>query len=463
VTSGSGHSGRFVKVHATQILGCDRLDELPVLDEETRNAVANALNAVKNLRGVNMAFRVAFSPSDWSGSSCGLAVALAAISLIRQTALRSHLTFTGRISLDGEILEVGGYEEKIELLETTWSRGLLVAARGCPATHPRVYAVSDLQAAVVLAFGELPTVDALERMNTASERGDKIQAAQIAWSLPDDEIERHGDTAKLKVLNTKLAGCNLTANTQDGATVAAQLQAALNARPDTAGDIAHALGTQAVHMINILNFEGLASLRRAKIESFSRSTRPHLLGPLAMHAIAEGRFCDAIELRTQSLSVASDVERVRCLGDLADAQWRAGALSEAQANIVEARKLIRSRPAESARTAPYVELHAMRIELALGHVDSDAAAQRANVGPISSELRGRIELERLKGIGVTLNELEIWWESLLAELTRLPIFIALYESERAIAGDGRAMQRFLNRWPASGTKDANEARRRVPY
>lgn len=94
-------------------------DELSAPDESTMRPVTDAVTAARQLLGVpspsqgGAALSVTFSPATgWSGGSCGLAVALAVASAVRQNALRRGVWATGRVEPDGRVLSVEGLAQK---------------------------------------------------------------------------------------------------------------------------------------------------------------------------------------------------------------------------------------------------------------------------------------------------------------------------------------------------------------
>ena len=112
------------------------------------DAVADALFAVRAYVGVVGGFQVRFTPDQgWDGGSCGLAVALAAVSALKDAPVRACVWATGRVARDGVLQPVEALWEKRagarDLLEP------LHGYRGSPGSIP----VGTLAAAVDHAFG----------------------------------------------------------------------------------------------------------------------------------------------------------------------------------------------------------------------------------------------------------------------------------------------------------------------
>lgn len=133
-----------VDVQRRGALGPDQLPD--GLTDEVRGAVAGALGAARALDGApDVAFVVRFSPAEgWTGASCGLAVALAAVSSLRGRPLQRRVWSTGAVTEAGAVQRVEGIEAKRRA-----SAGRILIEPSSDGAH----AVASLAAAGGLALG----------------------------------------------------------------------------------------------------------------------------------------------------------------------------------------------------------------------------------------------------------------------------------------------------------------------
>ena len=441
-------------------------DDLPALpDRETTQACQDALLAARARTGSAARLILRFDPPEgWAGSSCGLAVALAACSCLRALPLSPLLMATGQVDPGGRVLPVGKVPEKLRLRHEARPHGRLLVADADDPELSWVIAVADLEAAEQAAAlrTDVDLDEALKSVRDADDRGDWLNAARLAEALVDDpDID---DQERLTLLVLLLAASNHAADPAAHARWQARLDALLDATTDQE-DLARALGSRLVGAVDSLDpaaAEAAASL--ISVEDFPRPLRVHLLGPLALLRTLQGRREEALELRHQALDAAAPDERPRCLGDLADALLRLGRPTEALAACEEALRAVsssRRRHASLARTAAYLGLHRARALVAMGLAQEarQALAPALAVAGLDPALRARLLLAELNG---SLAAVHAVTASLPPGVAASPLVGALVDRSLTALGDVAAAAR-LQALPAFAGLDAAEAALRLPY
>jgi hypothetical protein len=152
------------------------------------NAVKDALIAVRAYLGLAGGFQVRFTPDrGWEGGSCGLAVALAAVSAARDRPLRACVWATGVVAPDGGLKPVAALWEK-----RSNDRHLLEPLDGCSGA-PCSIAVGTLAAAVDHAFGAGTPILRAAALNAATDTWLRTVGWSAAAHVPtviDDALDR---------------------------------------------------------------------------------------------------------------------------------------------------------------------------------------------------------------------------------------------------------------------------------
>ncbi len=132
---------------------------------EVPPAVADAFAAARAVEGACVArLSARFTPSEgWVGRSCGLAVALAAISRLRSAPLRRSVWATGAVDATGRVERVDSLQAKRAASD---GRTLLE-----PPSEEAEWPVATLEEAVAHAFGEAPPLP----------RARAIRASALSW------------------------------------------------------------------------------------------------------------------------------------------------------------------------------------------------------------------------------------------------------------------------------------------
>jgi len=405
--------GAFVAAHVQRVGGVH--DHLPqALAEDSREAVGLALDAARRVLNNNAVFRVEFDRfGDWGGESCGLAVALAAVSAARGIEVPDHLVATGRVvAANGAIGTVDSLSEKISLLQVERPKARLLVPGDGARLHPSAVAVRDLCSAVeLLTPRSLTDLDEpFDEIRRFDRNGDWLQAARLAAGVVDvPELETH---ERLNCLAVLLMAANHSADAVAYERWSVRLDQLAELK--TGRDLARAIGGRAVGAIDRLQPDAARSaLELADGRSWDPEDRVHLLGPQALLAILEGRFEEAVELRRESLGIAARFERPRCLGDLGDALLRLGDVEAALKHIQEGLSLV----ASARRRRGYIFLTERFLQL--HHARALAALEQPEPA--------RLELERLKC--VSSADLRLRARLALAELNGDPALVAAAESD----------------------------------
>lgn len=374
-----GDGARFVEVTVTRA----DTDELPPLDPPTADAVQTALAAARLLHRDSTGLRVRFDADGWEGASCGLAVALAAVSCLNGAPAPRSVAATGAVHADGRVCDVGADRAKAALRAEARPRARLLVPMTWHADEPALVPVADLRAAVAAALDPTDDPDpSLSRVRDLDRAGQWVEAARLAESLLDHPGLDAAERQRLVVLLL------LAANHGADADARARWEAHLDLSRLVGRDLdawARAVGSRVVGHVDALDPAAAREvLDLAAAVPLPAELEVHRRGPAALLATLEGRPEDALVLRQANVADASPDERPRCLGDLADALLRVGrpgeALSAADAGLAAARDHRRRRP-YLVRTTGYLALHRGRALLAVGRAD-EALAQVREAPPL---------------------------------------------------------------------------------
>lgn len=114
----SYNGGILSKIEVSKVDGSGKVEATGLLDDVARESIKVAINYLKteyNLKFDKIDIHVHFIENEINktGSSAGVSIAAAILSLITNTPLSAHVAFTGEITLKGNILKVGGIKEKV--------------------------------------------------------------------------------------------------------------------------------------------------------------------------------------------------------------------------------------------------------------------------------------------------------------------------------------------------------------
>jgi hypothetical protein len=363
-----GTAGRFVTAKVTAAASSE--DELPAWFTETQAAAAtDALDAARGLVGVTTRLNVSFDNQGFASTSFGLAVAIAATSFLRGHYTDRPPIATGSVDRSGGIRPVLRLSPKLALLRGHRPLGrMFVPAAGNTTTEDLSLIAIDSLAEAFEAHADVGDIyDLAAGMRQARDQGRWGEATRLSW-----RVANHPDATDLErweAHTVLLAAANHNADHRR----AAELAERIPLHQISAAHLARAAGSAAVAAIDVFD----PDRARAILESVDRSTIDeadlvHIDGPLALLAILEGRFADAIELRQRNVARATVCERPRCIGDLSDALRRDQQLDAALAAATHARELAaasRRRTSYLNRTDAYLALHEARALFALGRGD----------------------------------------------------------------------------------------------
>ncbi len=248
-----GDEGRFILARVRLAQGeADRLPD--ALDDTTRAAAQAALHAVRRLEDrPSLHFELQVEvPERWSGASCGLAVALAALSAARAQPLPERLCATGRVSPQGVLSSVGALAEKRCLRASARPAGRMLVALADDCGDPALIPVATLQEAAAAAWPEArpDPLDALEQIQGLDRRGQWLAAARAAepwFHAPDLSPEERAGLGVILLQAANHAGDGETA-----ARWAAELEA-LELGLTNGRLCAQAIGARAVACIDALD------------------------------------------------------------------------------------------------------------------------------------------------------------------------------------------------------------------
>ncbi len=429
-----------------------------------REGLRRALDAARAELGAPAThFKAVFDPKrGWKGGSAGLAVALAAVSAVREGLDLSLVVATGRINAAGEVMTVGQIAEKQRLCRAAAPRATLLTPRGAALNHPLGACPVGTLAEAVSSLG-LGADDPHERHKRTRDHRDAgrwVEAGQGAEALLGDPRLSPDQLADL--LTVCIAAANHSADEEKQELITPELLALVTERHDALdfSTLAQAIGSLAVRAIDTLNLERAAKIL-ALAPSYSGKSpyRVHLLGPAALLHTLRGEFHAALDLREQARRLAPADERPRVLGDLSDALIRAKRAEEALTYAQEALVLATSSPRAGyqARTTSFLRLHLARALALLGRKDDALAA----VAPVRL-LSGLDPSVRARLVHAELTEDVTAAKSLHKTFGSKGIFRALTLRTLARLGDEHAARELLA-MPVFVGLTVEEAARRLPY
>lgn len=446
--------GRFIGVRAQ-------------LAESDDGRFTRELDAVRALlKRPELRFSLSFDFDAWSGDSAGLAVGLAAYSAARRLALSPMIAATGALDDAGRVRPVGRLPEKLRLRHAARPRCSLLVPADDAVDHPSVFPVSSLEEAI-RAAGLRHADDpgpSLGRIRELDEQGDWLAAAREAAVMQD----RAGltDEERLELLLLRLLASNHVVDTAAQAELGPRVDALVaQVDPERREVLARAIGSRAVQRLDNLDLDGAReTLVLADSRFFPARTQVHIDGPRALLATFCGEHELALKLRQDNVARASDHEKPRCLGDLADALLRLGRADEALARVEEALALAEQenrRRGYQQRTTRYLRLHRARALASRGQrEEARAALEPLRYTPgLDPRIRAELLLAEILGDTAVIDRFAA---TLSPDTVASKLITALLDRSRARLGDAEAAAR-LCALPAFRGLDWEEAARRLPY
>lgn len=471
VQAGDGRAGStdcFVEARVTRARGGQ--DDLPSgLSSVVVEAIDSALAAVRSVHPAAGPLAVRFvGPRDWSGPSCGLAVGLAALSLLRQVPLEGFWVASARVQPDGAVLPVGSMETKAALRAVARPRARMLVALADAGADDRRLGVADLQEAFAAAGGTgrddpQPELDAMTR---AMKQGNWVDAARTAGALDDHPYLEPDEQVLVKAL--LVAAANHSGRSDDARSLEDDLLGCID-KAGSCKEALHALGNLAMSAVDRLDAETALALAERGIRLWP-TRGEHLLyvqGPAAFAACLRGDFGRAVSLRRDNVALCEDTAPVhlpRSLGDLAQTLLRTGAADEAVATAERGLQVldqtVRWRAYRDV-TRPFLHHHHARALAAAGRLAA-ARAANARAGHVPM-LVPRIFVQLLDAeLDKDLAAVDAAWARLPAWTQENPVVCALVERTRARLGDPEAALRLVNRLGLP-IEAVEEAGLRLPY
>ncbi len=396
-----GAGGRFVTV---QVELCEGEDALPDgLSPDSRRAVVEALEAARREVGSDHPLAVRFDRLDWTDTSCGLAVAIAATSALRRSPQPHVPLATGEVRADGSVDPVSRITPKLALMREHRPLGNLLVPRGSSVDDLGLTPVSTLAA----ALGPHPDAAADDLDDVLRDLLKALDAGR--WQVVSDLARRvlaHRDA--LTDERGEALAALLTVSNHTGDHARARAIAEEHPWKEVRGQVlAKAVGAAIVAALDELDLARarglLAAVDRGAI---AEPDLVHLDGPAAMLAVFEGRFVEALALREANVDRAEGAELPRCLGDLADVLLRLGEVDEALDAVAEARReraQARRRASYLHRTDAFLMLHQARALRAAGRraeAHAVAAAIPTLAGPDPALRVGLLRAELVGDLGM---------------------------------------------------------------
>ncbi len=456
--------GRFVAVTAARSDG----DDLPEwLDDRSAAQVRDALDAARTVLGERSSWTITFDAEGWGGASCGLAVALAAISAARDEPHPAGVVATGGVRADARVVHVGRAPEKRRLHREARPMARMLVPREWEGVRPAELPVGTVAEALErFGAGGAAIDQRLREVRDADRGGDWVRAARLA----EEVWERAGageleEGERIMLIGALLAAANHGVDEPARRRWEAELASLLSS--DQSDDLmARALGSRIVIAVDRLDLTGAGeALALARARPWGSVARMHIDGSAALVATLSGDHERALALRRENLVRArrsAKTELARCLGDLSDALLRTGQPERAleAADCALATDVGRRR-GYLRRTRCYLTLHRARALLALGRGAEalralDASARLPGPDP---ELRLRLLRARILGDGALVEGV---WEELAGDHRADVLLGALISRTRFQLGDARA-GRELVALPVFSGLEPREAARRLPY
>lgn len=466
----AGQEGRFVAVSVSYSEEAD--DRLPPdLDADTREAIQQALTAARALANVKRGLRVDLEKTRQSiqGSSLGLAVGIAALSLLFEREVPEHLVFTGELSSDGQVRPVTQVHDKLQLLRETRPLAVLfVPATQCAGEDLHTHPASTLRGVGDSAglIRESDLEQSMGELLADFQCGAWRKAARAARQLLAEPDLRADEQMRLRTILLSAANhCGDTDEAAEQATCLARIQEESSL---SAPVIAHALANRAVQRIDLLRgreAEGLLDQANALALPEDHPSWIHLRGTRARARILQGDREAALALRQRNVECCSEEgERPRCLGDLADSYLRLGRFREAEQTLEQATDALqrhrRRRVEYLDQTAQHLLLHQVRLRRAMG--DPSGARRLLHQDP--KVKHRQIELLQIEGVLHQDHDPAAALDGLFDSfpLRQAPIFRALYFRSKLLLGDQSVLDelRSVLNLPEH---DATELCLRVPY
>jgi len=439
-------------------------DHLPVGLTQQQAAAARAALDAARLVEPNAHFRLSISTGvPWNGASWGFAVALAALSAASMRALGDRIVATGEVSPHGRIGDVGDRRDKMTLLADARPRArMYVPDTWQDVQRPGVIRCGTLERAWDMLAHPVADLDkALEEVSRLERDGQWLDAAVKAELLLDQPLE---DSERARLLVLLHMAANHLADPASQQRWSSKLEEVGVLGLDDVV-VARAIGTRVVSLVDDLApDEAAAIVEEVAGRTWHGDAILHIRGPTALVRTLRGDFAGALELRQQNVCAASEAERARCLGDLADAWLRVGEPEEALRSAEKAFTCSRSagrRRGYQVLTEAYLILYKARALRALGRDDEALTELREAPGARGPDPQVRWRLLEAEIHG-DQGLVEARWKVLPDWMRLSPIVGALFERTRARLGDTEAETRLLAN-PLFKDLTLQEAARRLPY
>lgn len=449
-----GSEGHFVTVCATT---APKRSILGQTDPRTRSAINDAIDAAHAITGRRDELEISFSDTDWTGGSCGLAVAIAACSALTGQAVSRSLSATARVKPSGEVVAVDHLDAKLRLRGEAQPLGQLLVAKGSCSSHLAVVEQGTLSAALehLRLDRELAVDEQLERIRSFDRRSQWRKAAQRAEVLlAEPELE---DNERIELLAIALTAANHDADVPRQQRLLEQVD--ILVAHDTSFASARAIATLAVADLDLGHGERAEAFLLSHLDRFtSAKALIHLEGTLALLRTRQGDLEGAEVLRRRNCERTIASERGRCLGDHADILRRLGryqeALEQVEAGITATKDGTRRR-AYQVTTQPFLNLHRARILIALNRSD-EAAPILEQLGAMEGRdpaLRARLELAVLRGDRSAVERERSGGDS--------PVIELMLDRALALLGDADATSRLEQH--LGSTAPVQQLIHRIPY
>lgn len=467
-----GAGGRFVAVRVSAGRGDDEIhpDDLPA---DTQAATMTALMAARGLVADRGPLRVDFECGEEviRGSSCGLAVGMAAVSFLQHLELAETHLFSGELDPSGRLLAVSGIAEKLELRRQCRPGAVLVLPSGHAIDEPHAIVAGTLTEVLTRLGidGEIDLAKELAAVRADYDCGHWPKAAQQAQVLLHQPGWRIEELLQLHTM--LLAAANHRGDQAQAKEHAAHMQRLLTSRLVPPQLAAVALANAAIQALDVLRPGDADALLGQAAGLPLRPTDPawiHVNGTWARVRILQGDLAAAVTLRQHNAQLCPEDERARCLGELADGYLRSGELGLAGDALADARRAFaelqrhRRRLAYLRQTESYLILYEVRLAAARAEV-ALARTLLAAVPKLPAEplIELRIEAALLApSVEQRCSAIDKTFSSLRHR--EQPIFRALHLRARLLAGDGSA-QPELQAMLGLQNVDGRALCARIPY
>ncbi len=441
-------------------------DDLPLNMDETLCATVKAALSAARREGTPCALRLRFvGPTDWTGSSAGLAVALAALSVLRGAPVGDGWVASATVAEDGRVGQVGEMAAKIRLLDEARPLARCLVAAGDEGSVPACVGVASLADAASLVWpSESLDVDGLlEQVRALVRKGRWADAARCAHRLVGHRELRESET--VLVLGTLLSYANHCANTQQQDIWNHSLVASLPACGSP--EVVEPLCFLAVCMMDAFRIPVAArwAEQAAAASGTDARKRIHAHGTLAKVRRIEGRFGEAVTLQEGILRCAEaevPEEAPRCAGDLSSLLVAENRHEEALQVALRALELCRQTERGKAyveSSLPFLQVHRARAYAACG--DVTLAMQVLEDLPLEAPFAARLSAMLSYAEWANDSDSVTRWLAANHPGEMSPVVRALVARTYGRLGDLVAQETLVNL--LGGGLSFEEAARRLPY